>query len=302
VQLSPASRRLAASTSAGAVSVGSVAVTRVILVSDSHLSAAAPETAENWAAVAGYIAAAAPDLVVHLGDLSMNGAAGPADLRFARAQLDLLGVPWAAVPGNHDVGDNRLPGRDDEVTIDEPRRQRWLDVIGSDWWSLSLDGWRLLALDAQLPGSGLAAEAEQWCWLEDQLSGLGPDERVALISHKPVAPREAELACAPPYRFWPGPARHRLTRLLAGRAPALVLSGHVHQRRQLRIDQTDHLWVPTTWATLPDHVQQALGSKRAGIVAVEFAAGQQPQPAFVEPRGITQLTITLDIPDPYLRH
>lgn len=279
-----------------------MAATRVILVSDSHLSAAAPETAQNWAAVAGYVAMAAPDLVVHLGDLSMNGSAGAADLHFARTQLDLLAVPWAAVPGNHDVGDNRLPGRSGEVTIDEPRRQRWLDIIGPDWWSLTLDGWRLVALNAQLPGSGLDAEADQWRWLEDQLSGMGPDERVALISHKPVAAREAELVCAPPYRFWPAPARDRLTRLLAGRSPALVLSGHVHQRRQLRIDQTDHLWVPTTWATLPDRVQQAFGSKRGGIVAVEFAAGRQPQPEFIEPRGIAQLTITLDIPDPYLRH
>ena len=185
--------------------------TRVILVSDSHLSADAPEAGDNWAAVVRYVAAAAPDLVIHLGDLSLDGMRNPADLEYARRQLDLLPA-GQVVPGNHDVGDNPLPGGRDDLAIDDVRQQRWLDIIGPGHWSLTLPGWTLLALNAQLAGSGLAAEARQWSWLEDQVRQVrqAGDQRIALISHKPLAAPAAELAAAPPYRFWPPDARARL--------------------------------------------------------------------------------------------
>ena len=66
---------------------------RAVLVSDTHLSPDAPEAEANWAAVLRYVAAAAPDLVIHLGDLSLDGARNARDLDYARRQLDLLPVP-----------------------------------------------------------------------------------------------------------------------------------------------------------------------------------------------------------------
>jgi len=90
-----------------------MATRHVIFVSDTHLSPDAPEAQENWAAVIRYATAAAPDLVIHLGDLSVDGARNPADLDHARGQLEMLSVGWTAVPGNHDIGDNPLPGRPD---------------------------------------------------------------------------------------------------------------------------------------------------------------------------------------------
>jgi hypothetical protein len=56
---------------------------RVIFVSGTHLSPDAPEARATWAAVVGYIADENPDLVVHLGDLSLDGARNPADLEHA---------------------------------------------------------------------------------------------------------------------------------------------------------------------------------------------------------------------------
>jgi hypothetical protein len=67
-----------------------VAATRVILVSDTYPSASAPQAQANWDAVLGYVGACAPDLVIHLGDLSLDGARNAADLRYGRAQLDRL--------------------------------------------------------------------------------------------------------------------------------------------------------------------------------------------------------------------
>jgi 3',5'-cyclic AMP phosphodiesterase CpdA len=275
---------------------------RAILVSDTHLSPDAPEAGANWASVVRHIAAAAPDLVIHLGDLSMDGARDPRDLDYARRQLDLLPVPWHVVPGNHDIGDNPWPGAPDGASVNDGRRQRWLDVVGPDYWSLTIGAWRLLAINAQLAGSGLAAEAAQWSWLAEQADACTGDQRVALISHKPLTADEAELAAAPAYRFLPAPARRHLTEIFRGRPLELVISGHVHQYRQLQFDGTDHLWAPTTWAVLPDHVQPVLGAKRCGIASVVFDTATPPDATFAEPDGIVQLTMRTDIPDPHHPH
>jgi len=276
-----------------------MAAKHVIVVSDTHLSPDAPEAQENWAAVVRYVTAAAPDLVIHLGDLSLDGARNPADLDHARRQLDLLPVPWAAVPGNHDIGDNPLPGVPAGSTITEGRRQRWLDVVGEDYWSLVIADWTLVAVNAQLAGSGLAAEASQWSWLEAQVRSAGPGQRIALLAHKPLTAPADELPAAPPYRFWPPASRHRLSDLFAGRPPQLIASGHVHQARQLSLDGSSHVWVPTTWAVLPDHAQPVFGSKRCGVLSLTFAPGQVPEPQFHEPDGIRHLIQNADIPDPY---
>lgn len=274
-------------------------VARVILVSDTHLSPGAPEAQANWEAVLSYVARSVPDVVIHLGDLTLDGARDPGQLAHGRRQLDRLPVPWHAVPGNHDVGDNPWDGAPPDSMVDAGRHQRWLDVIGADQWSLTTEGWMLLGINAQLLDSGLEAETRQWSWLEDALSQRRDSQRIALIAHKPVAAADAEMAAAPAYRFWPEPARHRLGAVLAGSPPALVASGHVHQFRLLRLDGTDHLWVPTTWAVLPDYAQPVLGAKRCGIVSLTFASDAPPQPQLIEPDGIAQLTLIKDLPDPY---
>ena len=63
----------------------------------------------------------------------------------------------------------------------------------------------------------------------------------------------------------------------------------------------DHLWVPTTWAVLPDRVQPSFGTKECGIVVLEFGPAEAPEHDFVAPLGISQLTLLEDLPDPYHR-
>jgi hypothetical protein len=224
------------------------------------------------------------------------------DLRYARAQLDRLPVPWHAVPGNHDVGDNPSLGTPAGETVDAGRLQQWLDIVGPDRWSLTLNGWTMLGINAQLAGTGLAAEAAQWSWLEQRLGEPGMSgQPVALVTHKPVTATAAEMAAAPSYRFLPARAWQRISHGSGHSRLALVLSGHVHQRRQLDFHGIDHIWVPTTWAVLPDEVQPVLGAKRCGIVSLEFGGSSPPQPEFIEPDSIAQLTIRDDLPDPYQR-
>ena len=276
-----------------------MAVARLILVSDTHLSASAPQAQANWDAVVGYVSASVPDLVIHLGDLSLDGAHNAADLRYGRTQLNRLATAWRAVPGNHDIGDNPWPGAPAGSAVGAAGQQQWLDIVGADHWSATVNGWVVLAINAQLLGSGLEAEATQWSWLEGEIDRHRGRQPVALITHKPVTATGAELAAAPPYRYWPAPARDRLARLFGDTPPALVMSGHVHQYRLLRLDGTDHLWVPTTWAVLPDHAQPVLGAKRCGVVSLTLTTGTPARQELIEPEGLEQFTVTVDLPDPY---
>lgn len=274
---------------------------RVTVVSDTHLSPATPEAQANWEAVLRHVADTAPDLVVHAGDLSLDGAADPNDLDHAHRQLDRLTVPWRVVPGNHDVGDNVLPEIPKAVTVDADRHRRWVDAVGPDRWSVELDGWTLLGLDAQLLGSGLAAEAAQWDWLAGAVADAG-DRPVVLVTHKPLTAGEHELADGPNHRFVPPAARRRLGDLFRDRRLALVVSGHVHQYRCLDAGGTRHVWAPTTWAVLPDDVQPPVGLKRCGVVTLELHGSPAVEPVLVEPPGLAQLMLWRDLPDPYSRH
>src|SRR5262249_39060305 len=152
------------------------------------------------------------------------------------------------------------------ATINTTRRQRWTDLIGDDWWAREISGWDLVAINAELFGSGLPAEEAQWAWLDGQLDNEHPTVGTVFISHKPIAAGQEEVRTAPPYRFVPSPARARITELLNARRLRIVLSGHVHQYRRLQIEGTTHAWAPTTWAVLPDTAQSVLGLKRCGIL------------------------------------
>jgi hypothetical protein len=192
------------------------------------------------------------------------------------------------------VGDN--PGGNPDHTIDHLRLQRWLDVVGPDRWSVESGGWLIIGINAQLFGTGLPGEAEQWQWAEEMVGRWG-DRAVALITHKPIFAEERELNSAPWYRFSPAPARDRLISLLEGR-PSVVISGHVHQYRKLHEGARLHAWAPTSWAVLPDGVQATLGIRRTGILTVDLSStGAEVE--LVEPQGLAQLTIGRDMPDPY---
>src|SRR5262249_43387153 len=175
------------------------------------------------------------------------------DLTDPRRQLERLPAPWRAIPGNHDIGDNPWPGQPDGESVSDDRRGRWLATIGPDWWAERMDGWSVVAVNAQLFESGLAAESDQREWLDDQLDNA--DVPLLFVTHKPVTGPVDELATAPPYRFLPPDTRAWLRdRLDRARVP-MVVSGHVHQYRVLDLEGRRHAWAPTTWAVLPEHVQ-----------------------------------------------
>ncbi len=268
------------------------------IASDTHLSARVPETLAAWQAVHDHVVHTRPDLVVHLGDLSLEGSEGPDDLVLARGLLDGLPVPWRAVPGNHDEGDAPPAHGAVEGTVAAGALERWSDLVGPHWWGEDLDGWRLLAVDAQLAGSGLAAEAEQWAWLEEQL-GVARDRPTVLLSHKPVLAPPGEGTEGPGVRYLPVADQARLGALLDAATVPLVVTGHVHQGRALDLGGRHHRWAPSAWAVLPEHVQPTLGDKHCAVLDVDLHPGGTWSVTEVVPAGLAQLTVSVDLPNPY---
>ena len=269
-----------------------------MVVSDSHLSAAAPEGLTNWEAVAAHVGRTRPALVVHLGDVTLDGARHPDELGPARELLDRLPVVWRALPGNHDVGDNPWPGCDATETVNAERLQGWADAFGPDRFVVELGGWTVIGLNTQLFASGLAEEADQWAWLEGHLE-RSAGRPTLLCTHKPLRGPADEQAAAPPYRFVPPEAAARLGEILGAARVAARLSGHVHQFRRLELDGQLSVWAPTSWAVLPDRIQPVLGAKQVGVLSVLLDDDATAIVEFTEPPGIAQLTIGEQIADPY---
>jgi 3',5'-cyclic AMP phosphodiesterase CpdA len=237
---------------------------RVIQISDTHLSRGKSHFVDNWGPLVRWIAALRPDLVVHTGDVTVDGADIDDDLAYSAELLAGLGRPFRALPGNHDIGEAghaRQP-------VTEARLARWLARFGEDRWQEDVPGWCLIGLDAMILGSGLAAEAEQAAWLEAAMAGCA-GRRIAWFLHKPLfldTPTEGDTG------YWSVKPRLRaqLLELVERHQVALVASGHLHKAHDFRFGPTRYLWAPAT-SFLVGNFQPAMpGEKRLGAVLYEF--------------------------------
>ncbi|RCW77680.1 calcineurin-like phosphoesterase family protein [Phyllobacterium bourgognense] len=77
---------------------------RIIQITDTHLSPSKTHFNINWQPLADWINWENPDLVVHTGDLTLDGAGTDDDLAFSIGLLNELSVPVLSVPGTHDIG------------------------------------------------------------------------------------------------------------------------------------------------------------------------------------------------------
>jgi len=268
---------------------------RIAQVSDTHLSAAKPFFVENFRRIGEAVARERPDLVVNTGDISLDGAHSEGDLAVARRLHDALGLKIRFIPGNHDVGDNvELPGV--HGTIDAERRDRYQKHFGPDWWSLDVPGWRLLAVNAQLIGSGIDAAREQTDFVADAAASAGA-RHIALFVHKPLFDKRADEE-AVGGRFLNPDRRRELMHALGGKRPALVASGHVHQFRATEAEGSAHVWAPSTAYFIPDKRQPRYGLKEVGFVLHELKENGERRSRFVKVDGAQDLSIA-DFPSAY---
>ena len=239
-------------------------MTLLTFVADTHLGPTSPGADDNWRAVVAHVARNRPSLVVHAGDVSLDGADHDGDLAHSRELLDELPVRWRAVPGNHDTGDI---GEDPRQPVDDARRLRYRTALGDQFWIEDLDQWRVVGIDTQYLGSDLDGAPEAWDWLTD---ALRTDRRTVVVGHRPLHPDGSAHTDAP-HRYLQGRSRERLQALLADGPAELYVSGHVHQWRHGSLAGFDYVWVPSTWAILPDRMQEPIGDKVVGLVEIELA-------------------------------
>lgn len=237
---------------------------KLVQITDTHLSPSKSHFVDNWEPLARWIVEQAPDLVVHTGDLSVDGADHGADLAFAVERLMSLPVRVLSVPGNHDIG--HLPGM--AQPVDATRLARWREIVGPDRWCEDVGAWRLVGLDSLLCGSGTDEEAEQVAWLGRNLAERD-GRRVAMFSHQPLFVDDPDEGNTGYWGIPPEP-RRALRDLLARHDVALFASGHLHVAAQRALDGTALVWAPASSFTVGPMQRALPGRSMLGAVVHRF--------------------------------
>jgi 3',5'-cyclic AMP phosphodiesterase CpdA len=173
---------------------------RIAIVSDTHLTPRTPAFTGNWAVVAAWIDRAAPNLVVHLGDISADGVGDAEELDAAFTAFAGVGASMRFLPGNHDIGDNPLEtGPSSEEPLDPERLTHYRRVFGPDWWAIEAGPWQLVGLNAQLFGTG-SDEEEARSPGSTESSGVPRDRSESSCTSPssatgPTTPRPTSATC-----------------------------------------------------------------------------------------------------------
>ncbi len=270
---------------------------RILVVTDSHLAPRSAVEVENWQAVRAFASRAGVALTIHLGDITRDAWSEPSEQAYAAS----LTAGWPTrirfLPGNHDIGDNPPgPGVAGSQPLSLDLLTRYRALFGADRWTIETatagGDWLLVGCNAQLFGTGVAEEAEQWSWLEKVLADAR-GRPVAVFSHKPLF--QNDLLDEPPHiRYVPTEPRRRLIGLLDAIDCRLFVSGHTHQYRERPAKRTRHIWVPSAAFRFPDTMQETIGQKLVGVGVLEIGTPDAQGCRFdlIAPEGMVQHEFT----------
>lgn len=254
----------------------------ILQLSDAHLSPRSDLFRRNIALVRAMAEEVQPDLVVATGDLSLDGAASAEDLALAAALHGAFPGRFLALPGNHDVGSHAhtMPRQ----PVDEERLDRFRDHLGMGRGVVDLAGWRVIGLNSEVMGTGLAEEAAQQRFLDRALAGLG-DRRIALFLHKPVFVTDRH---DPTFDYWsvPPQARAALDPLLDHPSLRLVASGHLHLHRQFTRGGVAFAWAPPLSFVVNPDEQAGLPGERLCGALLHRLEGNSVETTLLVPAGM----------------
>ena len=239
---------------------------RILQISDTHLSLRKRHFAANWEPVRDWAREQDADLVIHTGDLTVDGADSEDDMRDGAAMMRALDKPFRAVPGNHDVGEagNR------HQPVDATRLARWRRHFGDDRWHEDVGDWRLIGFNSMLCGDESAEEQTQLEWLDATMASAG-GRRLAWFTHRPLFIDTRDENDTGYWSVKPGP-RARLLELIDRHRVALVGTGHLHKWRDATIDGCRYVWCASSGFLVgPDNQPEMPGDKRLGATVYEFA-------------------------------
>jgi len=210
---------------------------RIALVSDTHCTRGVKEEQPRYRARLDKVMAAANaakvDLVLVAGDLTEDGK--PEEVGDFKRQIGGFKAPVWYVPGNHDLGNKIIRGKEKETSLNAFRVARFEMRCGPSFFSRTHAGIRIIGLNSPIFGSGFRRENTMWQFLEKEMAKPRPLRTIVFMHYPPFTKKPDE-----PSEYWniePEP-RRRLLKLLHEGGVDTVLSGHLHRSLTNRSEGT----------------------------------------------------------------
>lgn len=246
---------------------------RIALVSDTHTTRGTNDEQTLYRGrldkVIAAVNTARVDVVLIAGDLTQDGK--PEEIADFQGQIRGFHAPVWFVPGNHDIGNKLVRGKESETTLSEFRLAQFEMRCGPSFFVREDADIRVIGLNSPIFGSDFGREKAMWRFLEHELAQPSTMPTVVFM-HYPLFTKTPNE----PGDYWniePEP-RQRLLELLRRGGVKTVLTGHLHRSLSTRSDGIVFLTTGPVSFGLPH------GKQKQGWTLVTLSAEGEGQGEF----------------------